>query len=56
MNYVYAGYAVTFVGVALYAVRVLARGRALRRSLPPGDSLSPPELPPDNRLVPNDHR
>lgn len=35
MSYVYAGYAVTFAGVALYALRVLARGRSLRRTLPP---------------------
>jgi len=35
VSYVYAGYGVTFVGIALYAVRVLARGRALRRTLPP---------------------
>jgi len=33
MNYVYAGYAVAFGGVALYAVRVVLRGRALRRAL-----------------------
>jgi len=33
MNYVYAGYAVGFGGVALYAVRVVLRGRALRRAL-----------------------
>jgi hypothetical protein len=33
MNYVYAGYAVAFGGVALYAVRVALRGRALRRAL-----------------------
>ena len=33
MNYVYAGYSVTFVALALYAWRVLARGRALRRAL-----------------------
>ena len=34
MSYVYAGYGVTFAAVALYAVRVLRRGRALRRALP----------------------
>ncbi len=33
MSYVYAGYAVTFGALALYAVRVVARGRALRRVL-----------------------
>jgi len=33
MNYVYAGYAVGFGGVALYALRVVLRGRALRRAL-----------------------
>ena len=37
MNYVYAGYGVTFVGLALYALRVVTRGRALRRALPPED-------------------
>ena len=35
MSYVYAGYGITFVVIALYALRVLARGRALRRALPP---------------------
>ncbi len=35
MSYVYAGYGVTFGVVVLYALRVLARGRALRRALPP---------------------
>ncbi len=35
MSYVYAGYGVTFATIALYALRVLARGRALRRALPP---------------------
>jgi heme exporter protein CcmD len=33
MSYVYAGYGVTVVAIALYAVRVLLRGRALRRAL-----------------------
>jgi heme exporter protein D len=33
MSYVYAGYGITFVGLALYAVRVVVRGRALRRVL-----------------------
>ena len=35
MSYVYAGYAVTFVVLALYALRIARRGRALRRVLPP---------------------
>ncbi len=35
MSYVYAGYGVTLAGIVLYAARVLARGRALRRTLPP---------------------
>ncbi len=33
MNYVYAGYGATFAVLALYAVRVVLRGRALRRAL-----------------------
>jgi heme exporter protein D len=33
MSYVYAGYGVTVAAIALYAVRVLLRGRALRRAL-----------------------
>jgi hypothetical protein len=37
VSYVYAGYGVTFVGLALYALRVTLRGRALRRALPPED-------------------
>ena len=37
MSYVYAGYGVTFVGLALYALRVVSRGRALRRALPPDE-------------------
>jgi heme exporter protein D len=37
MNYVYAGYGITLAVVVLYAVRVLARGRALRRALPPDE-------------------
>ena len=37
MSYVYAGYAVTFVVLALYALRIVLRGRALRRALPPAD-------------------
>jgi hypothetical protein len=32
-GYVYAGYGVTLATLALYAVRVLARGRSLRRTL-----------------------
>jgi heme exporter protein CcmD len=35
MNYVYAGYGVTFGVLAMYAARVLWRGRALRRALSP---------------------
>ena len=35
MNYVYAGYSATFVVLALYTWRVVARERALRRALPP---------------------
>jgi hypothetical protein len=37
VSYVYAGYGVTFGALALYALRVLARGRALRRTLPPDE-------------------
>jgi hypothetical protein len=37
MNYVYAGYGLTFVVLVLYALRVVARGRALRRALPPDE-------------------
>jgi heme exporter protein CcmD len=37
VNYVYAGYGVTFVVLALYALRIVLRGRALRRALPPAD-------------------
>lgn len=38
MNYVYAGYGITFVALAAYAARVALRGRALRRVLgPPRD-------------------
>jgi heme exporter protein D len=33
MSYVYAGYGITFVALALYALRVIVRGRALRRVL-----------------------
>jgi heme exporter protein CcmD len=34
MSYVFAGYGVTFAVLALYSVRTLLRGRALRRALP----------------------
>ena len=34
-GYIAAGYGVTFGAVALYAWRVVARARALARSLPP---------------------
>jgi hypothetical protein len=37
VSYVYAGYGVTFGGLALYALRVIMRGRALRRALPPDE-------------------
>jgi hypothetical protein len=37
VNYVYAGYGVTFVVLALYALRIVFRGRSLRRALPPAD-------------------
>ena len=33
-GYVVAGYAVTVGGLALYALRVVMRGRSLTRSLP----------------------
>lgn len=32
-GYVYAGYGVTLATLALYALRVLGRGRSLRRTL-----------------------
>jgi len=35
VNYVLAGYAVTFGALGLYALRVVLRGRALRRVLAP---------------------
>ncbi len=35
MSYVLAGYAVTIVTLASYTVRVIRRGRALTRTLPP---------------------
>lgn len=34
-GYVVAGYAVTVVTLAAYSLRVVLRGRALTRSLPP---------------------
>lgn len=34
MSYVYAGYGITLATLVAYAVRLLARQRALRRSLP----------------------
>jgi hypothetical protein len=49
VNYVYAGYAVTFVVLALYALRIALRGRALRRVLPPSVS---PSVPPALASVP----
>jgi hypothetical protein len=35
MNYVYAGYGITAAVLILYSLRVVMRGRALRRALPP---------------------
>jgi heme exporter protein CcmD len=35
MSYVVAGYAITLVTLAGYALRVIRRGRALARTLPP---------------------
>jgi hypothetical protein len=37
MSYVIAGYVVTTLVLLLYVVRVLRRGRALARTLPPGE-------------------
>ena len=34
-GYVAAGYGITFVALGAYAWRVIARGRALGRALPP---------------------
>jgi hypothetical protein len=34
-GYVAAGYGITTIVLALYALRVVLRGRALRRGLPP---------------------
>ncbi len=36
-GYVVAGYVVVFAGLAGYALRVVLRGRALSRRLPPED-------------------
>lgn len=41
-GYVYAGYGVTLATLGLYALRVLARGRALRRTLDAGAQPGPP--------------
>lgn len=41
-GYVYAGYGVTLATLGLYALRVLARGRALRRTLDAGAHPGPP--------------
>ncbi|HZN13866.1 MAG TPA: hypothetical protein VFB78_06355 [Acidimicrobiales bacterium] len=35
MSYAIAGYAVTVAAIGLYAFRVIRRGRALARTLPP---------------------
>jgi len=35
VSYAIAGYAITFVALAGYALRVLTRGRRLARTLPP---------------------
>ena len=43
MTYVLAGYGVTFVVLGGYAVRVIRRGRALARALPPEPA--PPSWP-----------
>jgi hypothetical protein len=34
MSYVYAGYGITFGVLAAYAIRVVWRGRALRKVIP----------------------
>lgn len=34
-GYVFAGYGITFVALGAYAWRIVARGRALSRALPP---------------------
>jgi heme exporter protein CcmD len=43
MSYVAAGYGITFVVLAGYALRVVRRGRALARALPPEPT--PPSWP-----------
>ncbi|MFP5377549.1 MAG: hypothetical protein ACLGIO_12320 [Acidimicrobiia bacterium] len=52
-GYVYAGYGVTLATLGIYALRVLARGRALRRTLDAGAGAGtgahpgpPPSAPP----------
>jgi hypothetical protein len=37
MSYAVAGYAVTLATIGIYAFRVIRRGRALARTLPPGE-------------------
>lgn len=44
MNYVYAGYSVVLVVLALYAARIVMRGRALRRALPADPGPLPDEV------------
>ena len=34
-GFIFGGYALTALGLAVYAVRVLARGRRVTRALPP---------------------
>jgi CcmD family protein len=41
MSYVIAGYAITFVVLAGYTVRLLRRARALRAALPPEPATPP---------------
>ena len=41
MSYVYAGYGITLVTIALYSIRVLRRGRLLSRFLPPKEKTWP---------------
>ena len=38
MSYVYAGYGIVLVVLAVYALRIVVRGRALRRALPPDEA------------------
>ncbi|MGH9151030.1 MAG: hypothetical protein ACRD03_01205 [Acidimicrobiales bacterium] len=49
-GYVYAGYGVTLAALGLYALRVLRRGRSLRRTLAdaPG-AAGPPAAAPRDR-------